>query len=974
MDTSLTVRIGWRYRAGLPVLFSVLVAAACSGGGGGAGTDAVAPAPILPPTPSAASSPNERAFTFESGPVRPIAISPDGRRLLVANTAASTLDIVSITAGGLQLEGSVPVGLDPVAVAVRDAGEVWVVNHVSDSVSVVDVASTPARVVKTLLVGDEPRDIVFAGTDRQRAFITTARRGQQRSSAALAGVPGAGDPQLTTPGVGRADVWVFDARQTGDTTLGGRPAAILSFDADTPRALATTPDGKTVYVAAHHSGNRSTVISSLLTCEGFDSDTPCTMSGTTVPGAALGPASNRAGVPAPRVGLIAKTAADGTWRDARGRDWSGVVRFSLPDTDVFAFDASSLAMTASFAGVGTTLFNMAVHPKTGVVYVSNTEARNDLRFEGPGTFAGTSLRGHLAESRITVLSGTAAVPRHLNKHLQYGLAPTPPSVRQHSLATPLDVVISSDGKTLYVAAFGSDTIGVLPTSALEDGSFDPALLSAGYLRVSGGGPSGVVLDEARGRLYVATRFDNGVSAIDLGSRTEIGRLLLATPESKAIVAGRRFLYDATVSSSNGEASCSSCHVFGNTDHLSWDLGNPDGDVISTPVNIKLGLGALGSAINGTGDIKALHPMKGPMATQTLRGMVNHGAMHWRGDRVSGPFGNDPRSAPPFDSELSFKNFIGAFQDLLGLDAPFPVADMQRFANFALAVVPPPNPVRSLDNSLSEAQARGRRFFMGCDGLDSLTGLPAVCDAAGVPVGAGHFSDGRAVNGLGFTCQGCHTLAPAEGYFGTDGQSSFEALPQTMKIPHLRNLYEKVGMFGTAANSSENPGDNGHKGPQMRGFGFAHDGAVDSLFRFFQAKVFNGAQNGRVGFAGGDAQRRDVEAFMLAFDSDLAPVVGQQITLDHRNAAVVGPRIDLLRSRAATPFTSKVLGGRVTECDLVARGVIGGRATTFAMRADGSFGPDDGGARLTDAQLRQLAQVAGQALTYTCLPPGWAPRP
>jgi len=30
---------------------------------------------------------------------------------------------------------------------------------------------------------------------------------------------------------------------------------------------------------------------------------------------------------------------------------------------------------------------MAVHPQTGKVYVSNTEAKNEVRFEGPGTSA-----------------------------------------------------------------------------------------------------------------------------------------------------------------------------------------------------------------------------------------------------------------------------------------------------------------------------------------------------------------------------------------------------------------------------------------------------------------------------------------------------------------------------------------------------------------------------------------------------------
>ena len=43
------------------------------------------------------------------------------------------------------------------------SAEIWVVNHLSDSVSIVDIGTTPPRVTRTLLVGDEPRDIVFAG-------------------------------------------------------------------------------------------------------------------------------------------------------------------------------------------------------------------------------------------------------------------------------------------------------------------------------------------------------------------------------------------------------------------------------------------------------------------------------------------------------------------------------------------------------------------------------------------------------------------------------------------------------------------------------------------------------------------------------------------------------------------------------------------------------------------------------------------
>src|SRR5262249_49183886 len=119
---------------------------------------------------SAASS-----FTlFESGQVRPLALSPSGDRLFAVNTPDNRLEIFGITVDGLTALGSVVVGLEPVAVAARSDAEVWVVNHVSDSISIVDVGDPgAARVVRTLLVGDEPRDIVFAGPGGARAFVTS---------------------------------------------------------------------------------------------------------------------------------------------------------------------------------------------------------------------------------------------------------------------------------------------------------------------------------------------------------------------------------------------------------------------------------------------------------------------------------------------------------------------------------------------------------------------------------------------------------------------------------------------------------------------------------------------------------------------------------------------------------------------------------------------------------------------------------
>ena len=307
-------------------------------------------------------------------------------------------------------------------------------NHLSDSVSIVDV-TTPAaaRVVRTLLVGDEPRDLVFAGPGNNRAFITTAHRGQNTPLHPTI------ETVLTTPGIGRADVWVFDAANLG-ATLGGTPLTIVTLFGDTPRALTVSPDGGTVYAAVFHSGNRTTTLSEGVVPNGG-------------PGAGGLPAPNTNfdGTPGPEVGLIVQY--DGTkWTDELGRNWNSTVKFTLPDKDVFAIDANAnppiqvAGPSGFYTGVGTILFNMVTNPVSGKVYVANLESLNRVRFEGEGVYASgfkplgepASVRGHLAESRITVLDGASVLPRHLNKHIDYTTccAPLPNTENDDSIAFP----------------------------------------------------------------------------------------------------------------------------------------------------------------------------------------------------------------------------------------------------------------------------------------------------------------------------------------------------------------------------------------------------------------------------------------------------------------------------------------------------------------------------------------------------------
>ena len=874
---------------------------------------------------------------FESGHVRPIVLSPDGSQLFAVNTPDNALEIFDVTPGGLVFAASVPVGMEPVAVAARNDDEVWVVNHLSDSISIVDLSGAVPFVTRTLLVGDEPRDIVFAGPGGNRAFITTAHRGQHRTHSSISSVFGGSnpaDPRFTTDGIDRADVWVFDATSLG-TTIGGTPIDVLTFFSDTPRALAT--DGTTVYVASFLSGNQTTVVTEAQVNNGFGADG--------VPG----PDDNAAGDPAPEVGVIVKRIG-GNWVDADGTNRNGAIAFDLPDNDVFAVNANTLAKGTIFSGVGTILFNMAINPVSGKIYVTNTESPNEVLFEGPGDHGGSTVQGRLSLSRVTILdpSGPSLDVQHLNQHIDYANLHTDPGANHaaidaqipHSLATPLQPVVSSDGNTIYIPAFGSGKVGVFTRTELEDpafeANFDPTTESADYLSVPGG-PSGAALDETNDRLYVMTRFNNSVQEVDLGSGTVSAVHALHNPESLQITFGRSFLYNAMVSSGNGETSCASCHIFGDLDGLAWNLGNPDEGLSA---NNQPQPDPVLQAVDPT---VPFHPMKGPMTTQTLKGMSSHGGMHWRGDRVDGFFGTDLCNEPgyaaanstnaPCDENLSFRNFIVAFEGLLGKHGTISSFEMSAFANFMLQVQLPPNPVRNLDNSLSSSQQDGEDLWFSCG--------PGTTECANLDANATDTVE---------DCDGCHSLDPLNGFFGTGGEESFEGEPQHMKVPHLRNAYAKIGMFQTS-------------GDQVRGTGFLHDGSVDTLKTFLGAGVFSLS----------NAEENDLEQFVLAFPTDLAPVVGQQVTIGPGNFSVtdVNDRIDLIDSRAGVTFESLILGGVVTECDVIVKTIAGGVEKGYTRQSNGTYLPDDNGPAITEAALRGLANPGGaaQTITYTAVPPG-----
>ena len=335
-----------------------------------------------------------------------------------------------------------------------------------------------------------------------------------------------------------------------------------------------------------------------------------------------------------------------------------------------------------------------------------------------------------------------------------------------------------------------------------------------------------------------------------------------------ISAGRRFLYDAK-RSGNGTMSCAACHVDGDIDLLAWDLGDPEGEVTEPasdpPPPFDLA------------PLEDYHPMKGPMMTQALRGLGGVAPYHWRGEKE--------------DLE-SFNESFGEDGILAGDELSS--QELADFVEWLESGTYPPNPNQTLDRGLSNMPphanaADGEEAFM----LDILDTTPF----------------------LGFdldvSCQACHTFQPGN-YSGTNGQVIAGAVlneSQPQKVAHLRNIYRRTGFDHTAEEVKV-------------GFGFIHDGSIDTVESFLDLAAFNiWPQN----------TKDDMAAFMLAFDTGTAPILGKRVLLDsnHYSGLEMIAMVDLMESRAA-------LG----DIDLVFRGLFEGERRSYLFdHASGLYQPD-----------------------------------
>ncbi|MGI9241540.1 MAG: YncE family protein [Verrucomicrobiales bacterium] len=867
----------------------------------------------------AASDSRADFVNFETPQVHPIDLSPDGSILAVCNTADNRVELFVLMSDVPEPIGSVVVGMDPVSARFRSDSELWVVNQLSDSVSIIDV---PNRVVKhTLSTADEPADVIFSSEPLRPALVS---------------------------GSSTDVVQVFFP---SDLT---RAPETIAIEGEDPRAMAIDLAGR-LHVAIFESGNGTTILAGGGDGDIIDfppnavSDPLGPYGGTNPPpnsGDGFSPHLNPNNPAAPPVGLSVRQDATGTWLDDNGGDWSALVDgehstrsgriegWGLIDNDVATIALNS----GEVSGYAERLMNLcmaiAVNPVSGHVTVVGTEADNELRFEPVvnGIF-----------SRVIFASfdpdapGDAPTIVDLNPHLDYSTPRVDQATRDLSIGDPRGIAWNTDGTRAYITGMGSNNLVVVDQSGARAG-ITPTI-------EVGEGPTGIVADHARGQLYVLNRFEGTLSIVDMASETEVARAAFFDPTPPEIRIGRRHLYDTHRTSGLGQVSCASCHVDSRTDRLAWDLGDPEGVMVEV-IAPRHNLGANFPTLNE--DFTDFHPMKGPMTTQTLQDIIGKEPHHLCGDRDG------------------IEAFNGAFVSLLGDNEELTAVEMQEFEDYLATITIPPNPFRGLDNSLPTdlplpGQVTGDRFGDPGEPMPNGNALRAFTDL--------YRPLDRGIDRGALACITCHTVPLGMGTDTALSLNGFLQLPagpsgerhhalvsvdgssqRSIKVPQLRTLYDKLGFDMTSTRSRS-------------GFGILHDGSVDGLSRFLSEGAFEPENIQEVA---------DLVALMMAFSGSDFPGTAELLeppgtpSLDAH--AAVGKQVTLTVAGSTLTIDALIALAGADEIDLVAHSTIDGIPRSWRYVGTDQFAADEAGNTATKAELLNQAS-ASSPLTFTAVPTG-----
>jgi len=450
--------------------------------------------------------------TFASPHASPVVLH--GGDVFVANTAADTLDVID--AETKKVRARINVGIDPVSIAVRpDGKEVWVSNHVSDSVSVIDnnpEQPTYLQVVATIQTFDaetratsfdEPVGIAFAGNEKGYVALSS-------------------ENQIAVVDVASREV-----------------TKRLRIPAQDPRAIAV--HGDRLFVIPFESNNRTQLSGGAK--DDIDGD------------------------------LVTFDAWEHSVRVnnvlSLGHVTDIVKHPDVPDHDLFVFDTTTDKLVETVDTLGTLLYGLAVD-SSGKVYIAQTDARNDANGRaGTKKHGMKEMENRAFLNQITTVAfngGGAENAEFIN------LEPLPPEhpKKGMALATPYAMQVSGDDSTLVATAAGSDKlftvdartgeiIGRVPVGAVPRG--------VALENTEDGKPA---------RAWVYNTVANTVSLIDLSDTTSpkvSGFVKLDDPTHRQVKLGRTWFNDADASST-GTFSCESCHPDNNTDQLLWVLQTP----------------------------------------------------------------------------------------------------------------------------------------------------------------------------------------------------------------------------------------------------------------------------------------------------------------------------------------------------------------------------------------------------------------
>jgi YVTN family beta-propeller protein len=593
---------------------------------------------------------------FEIAPVHGLEITPDGSKLLATNTADGRLEVFTLGAGLPVYAGSIPVGLEPVSVRARTSTEVWVVNQVSDTVSIIDLPTM--NVVATLKPGNEPCDVVFVGSGAaQRAYVSVSRENLLR-------------------------VFNPSNRSAAPTTV--------ALQGMCPKALAT--DGARVFAAFWEAGNRSTVAPRSI----VDDPTGPWLGQNPPPSVGSGGASgtfspplNPALPPGPPSSLILNREGNpGNYKDQANVVWDSKVPWALQEHGIAIYTPSA-GTTTYGQNINNVNMALAIQPGNGKVSTLGHHLTNYVRFEpNHRSVFGRSFFGFFDPANPPGPTGApGAGVADLNSHLYangvslpYTTNPTPAQVNL-SVADPR-AIAWRDASNAYIASMGTNLVVRISATGARQSTV-----------AVGKGPVALAYDPARSRLYVLNRFDGAVTSINTSNDSVVGAVPFFDPTPSALKPGRDLFYNARLTSKLGIVSCNSCHVDTRSDMQSWDAGDPSGSMKTFDVECESGGGISGVCAD-------FHPLKGPMMTQNLADTVGVGPLHWRGDR---------------EDVLAFS---GGFPGFLGSAAPS-VAQMQTLQALFASLTREPNPYRTITDALPTSvagftgdPANGQALFAG----------------------------------------------------------------------------------------------------------------------------------------------------------------------------------------------------------------------------------------------------------------------